>query len=337
MVTVYYDQDADLQVLANRTVAVIGYGNQGRAQALNMRDSGVDVVIGGRPGPSLEQAQADGLPIMSISEAVGAADVVSLLLPDEVHRAVYEQDIEPVLKAGQTLNFAHGYNICYGRIRPKAGVDVVMIAPRMIGVGVRDSFVAGAGAPAFVAVEQDASGHAWQTLLALAKAIGATRSGAFQVTFAEETELDLFSEQVVWPVVSRILSLSYEVLVESGYQAEPVLLELYASGEPAIVMQGMADVGLFRQMARVSRTSQYGTLTRGPVMIPDSYKALIAERLEEIRNGSFAREWGTDQDAGRPTYNALRKKALSHPINDSEDRLHSLIAQPGANKSTAED
>ena len=330
MTRVYYDQDADLSVLEGRKVAIIGYGNQGRAQGLNMRDSGVEVIVGNIRDESFQRAVDDGFPAMSIREAAQAGDVLCLFLPDEVQQEVYRQDIAPVLRAGQTLNFAHGYNIRYGFIRPPQDVDVIMVAPRMIGVGVRERFVAGSGAPAFVAVEQDATGRAWPTTLAIAKAIGATRVGALQTTFAEETELDHFSEQAVWPVITRLLVMAFELLTERGYQPEAVLLELYASGEAAQVFQEMAEVGLFRQMRFHSQTSQYGTLSRGPRVLPDDFRAILARVLDEIQQGVFAREWEAERQAGYPVFERLRAEALAHPINEVEDRLRAMMRERDA-------
>ncbi len=321
---VYYDSDADLSVLDGRKVAIIGYGNQGRAQGLNMRDSGVEVIVGNIEDESFRQAVADGFPAMSIREAARTGDVLCFFLPDEVQQAVYRQDIAPDLRPGQTLNFAHGYSILYGIICPPPEVDVIMVAPRMIGVGVRQRFVAGSGAPAFVAVEQDATGQAWSTALAIAKAIGATRVGALRSTFAEETELDHFSEQAVWPVITRLLTMAYELLTERGYQPEAVLLELYGSGEAAKIFQEMAEVGLFRQMSFHSHTSQYGTLSRGPRVLPDSFRAILARTLDEIQQGLFAREWESERQAGYPVFERLKAEALVHQINEVEDRLRRM-------------
>ncbi len=325
MVQVYHDSDADLRALYDRTVAIIGYGNQGRSQALNMRDSGIRVVVGSRPGESFQRASDDHFNVMSISEAVQTGDIVSLLVPDEVQPPVFQRDIGPFLRSGQALNFAHGYNIHYGLIEPPEDIDVIMVAPRMIGVGVREIFVAGSGAPAFIAVQQDATGQAWPTVLSLAKAIGATRTGAFRTTFAEETEVDLFTEQTFWPVITRVLRLAYEVLVARGYQPEIALLELYASGEPGEVLHGMAENGLFRQLSRHSRTSQFGTLSRGPQMLPDAYKEELNSRLEEIRSGAFAAEWTADQGADYVRFRQLKEAALAHPINAVEDRVRQLL------------
>lgn len=322
---VYYDCDADLKVLDGQKVAVIGYGNQGRAQGLNMRDSGVDVIVGNIRDESFDRARADGFAPVSISEAARAADVLCIFLPDEIQQEVYYREIGPHVHAEKALNFAHGYTVRYGLIRPPRDVDVIMVAPRMIGVGVRDRFVSGAGAPAFVAVHQDATGDAWPKALALAKAIGATRVGVLKSTFAEETELDHFSEQAVWPVILRLLTMAYDLLTERGYQPEAVLLELYASGEAAQVFQEMAEVGLFQQMNFHSRTSQYATVSRGPRLLPDDFRASLAETLDEIRGGAFAHEWEAEQEAGYPVFERLKAEALAHPINATEERLREIM------------
>lgn len=318
---IYFDRDADLKVLNGRKVAIIGYGNQGRAQGLNMRDNGVEVVVGNIKDDSFERALTDGFPTMSISDAAQAGDVLCFFLPDEVQPEVYRQHIVPHLRAGHTLNFAHGYNIRFGFIRPPEDIDVVMVAPRMIGAGVRKRFLAGMAAPAFVAVEQDATGQAWPTVLAIAKAIGATNAGALRSTFVEETELDLFTEQVLDAALASLLTLAFELLTDQGYQPEAVLLELYASGELAQVFQEVADIGLFRQMSLHSRTSQYGCLTRSPRVLPDDFRATMAQSLEEIRQGTFAREWEAERQAGFPVFERLKAEALRHPINAVEDRL----------------
>jgi ketol-acid reductoisomerase len=321
---IHYDADADLGVLGNKTVVIIGYGNQGRAQGLNMRDSGVEVIVGNVQDESFKQAVADGFPAMPIAEAARAGDVLCLFVPDEVQQMVYRRDIAPHLRAGQTLNFAHGYNIHYRLIRPPEEVNVIMVAPRMIGVGVRERFLAGSGAPAFVAVQHDADGQAWPVTLAVAKAIGATRAGALRSTFAEETEMDHFMEQAVWPVIMRLLKLTYELLVEEGFQPEAVLMELYGSGEAAQVFEEMAKVGMFRQMSFHSQTSQYGTLSRGPRVLPDAFKSTLAGILDEIRAGTFAEEWEAEREAGYPVFERLKAEALAHEINQVEERLQEI-------------
>jgi len=322
---VYYDSDADLSILDGQTVGIIGYGNQGRAQALNMRDSGVKAIVGSISDGSFERAQKDGFLTMSIADAVDRADILFLLVPDEVQKTVYDEIIASRLRAGQTLNFAHGYNIRFGLIRPPQDIDVIMVAPRMIGVGVRERFEAGSGAPAFVAVEQDATGTAWPKALALAKAIGATKAGALGLTFAQETEMDLFMEQGVWPVITRVLVLAFEVLVEKGFPPEAVVMEMYGSGEAAQILQEMAKVGLYGQMSFHSQTSQYGTLSRGQRMLPDSFRDKMLQALEEIKNGTFAAEWDAEQEAGYPAFKELKDTGLSHPINDAEKQLREIV------------
>ena len=322
---IYYDQDADLQVLAHKQLAVIGYGNQGQAQALNMRDSKINVLIGNIDDDRRSAAQADGFDVMSIADAARAADVLCFFLPDELQQSVYKTDIHPHMTPGKTINFAHGYNICYDLIQPPADTDVVMVAPRMIGVGVRNLFLAGSGAPVFVAVEQDATGHAWQTTLAIAKAIGATRVGALESTFAEETALDHFAEQAVWPTIVSVLTLAFEILTSRGYQPEAVIMDLYASGEAAEIFHEMAQQGLFRQMPFHSQTSQYGTLSRAKTILPDSFRDTLEKTIDQIKNGDFAREWDAERRAGYPNFTQLRKQAFAHPINQVEQNLKDAL------------
>jgi ketol-acid reductoisomerase len=242
---------------------------------------------------------------------------------------VYTRDIAPRLRSGQVLDFAHGYNIHFGLIRPPATVDVIMVAPRMIGINVRRSFAHGGGVPAYLAVAQDASGMARAIALAWAKGIGATRAGVLETTFAQETELDLFAEQGVWPIIMRDLLLSYEVLVEAGFPPEMVALELYGSGEAAEIFAQMARIGVIEQMRLHSQTSQYGTLSRGPRMLPDAVKELLREALREIRSGAFAAEWRAEQEGGYPRFEALRRAARAHDINAAEALGRDLLARTG--------
>jgi ketol-acid reductoisomerase len=323
------DGDVQLRPLLERTVAIVGYGNQGRAQALNLRDSGVRVVIGSIADAIADRARAEGFEVLAISAAVQHADVIALLIPDEVQREVYARDIAPRLRAGQALDFAHGYNIHFGLIRPPDGVDVIMVAPRMIGINVRRSFEQGAGVPAFVAVARDASGQARAIALAWAKGIGATRAGVLETTFAQETELDLFAEQGVWPIIMRDLLLSYEVLVEAGFPGEMVALELYGSGEAAEIFRQMARVGVIEQMRLHSQTSQYGTLSRGPRMLPDDAKDRLRAALTEIRSGGFAQEWCAEQEGGYRRFDALRAEAREHEINRAERLARELLERSG--------
>jgi ketol-acid reductoisomerase len=321
------DEDADFGHLRDRRIAIVGYGNQGRAQALNLRDSGAEVIVGSIADASAAQAEKDGFGVCPIGAAVDAADAVALLIPDEVQRDVYRDDVEPRLRAGHVLDFAHGYNVHFGLIRPPAFVDVILVAPRMIGVQVRQSFERGAGVPAYVAVAQDASGRARDLALAWAKGIGATRAGVIETTFAAETELDLFAEQAVWPIIVRDLLLSYEVLVEAGFAPEMVALELYGSGEAAEIFRQMARVGVVRQMRLHSQTSQYGTLSRGATMLPEETRTRMRAALDGIRCGRFAREWSEEQEHGYPTFTELRRAAEAHDINRAEVAAREMVAR----------
>jgi len=327
-VKIYRDEDADPAALTGRTVAVIGYGNQGRAQALNLRDSGVAVIVGGIEDDYARQARDDGLSVLPIAEATARGDIMLLLVPDEVQRHVYAESMAPQMGPGKTLCFAHGFNINFGLIRPPPEVDVVMVAPRMIGSAVRQRFMEGAGSPAYVGVWQDASGRAWPTALALARGIGSTRAGAIETTFAQETEIDLFLEQATWAAISRALILSFEVLVEDGFDPEMAALELYGSYEAAEVLHAMAEQGFFHQMHLHSHTSQYGTLSRGPRVLPDSMKRTFRRALEEIRSGRFAREWRREQEAGYPNFRQLWEQAEAHPMNAAEEPGRRLFSPP---------
>ena len=333
MIAVLYDDDADLAHLQNKTVAIIGYGNQGRAQALNLRDSGVRVIVGAIRDATAEEAQRDGMTVVSIADAVDQADALALLIPDEVQRDVYQQDIAPRLRPGHVLDFAHGYNIHFGFIRPPTDVDVIMVAPRMIGANVRRAFERGRGVPAYIAVAHDASGHARDIALAWAKGIGATRAGVLETTFAQETDLDLFTEQGVWPIIMRDLLLSYEVLVDAGFEPEMVALELYGSGEAAEVFHEMARLGIIEQMRLHSHTSQYGTLSRGPGMLPDDTRHRLRAALDAIRSGAFAKEWSSEQAAGYPNFERLRAHARRHPINHAEQLSREMRRRAGLDDS----
>ena len=322
----YYEADAKLDVLQGRTLAIIGYGNQGRAQALNLRDSGLNVVIGSIRDESARQAEADGFRVVAITEAAERADVLALLIPDEIQKRVYEESIAGKLWPGQALNFAHGYNIRFGLIAPPPDVDVIMVAPRMLGAEVRESFTRGAGAPAFVAVHQNASGQALSKALAWARGIGATRAGVLETTFAEETELDLFQEQALWPVLERTMLTAFEVLAANGFPPEMVALEMYGSGEAAEIFREMARVGFFKQMRLHSHTSQYGTLSRADALpVAGEIRALMERALEGIRNGRFAAEWSREQAGGYPRFNKLRAQADAHPLAEAEKLMRRML------------
>lgn len=335
MVKVYYDNDADLSVLKGETVAIVGYGNQGQAQAQNMRDSGLNVIVGSRRDPDWDGAVQDGFEVCPISEAAERGSIIFLLLPDEMQPTVYEREIKDRLSAGKALVFAHGYSIHYGFVTPPEHVDLLLLAPRVTGIDVRDRFVKGHGAPAFVYAEQDASGRAKERLLALAKAIGATRAGAMEISFAEETELDHFNEHWIAPMIKRTILLAYEVLVEEfGYTPEAVLMELYISEERADFLREFGKTGFYEEIKFHSTTSQYGTLSRAPRVLPDEAKKTIREIIKDIRTGVFAREWQSEQARGFPAFNKLKGQAFKHPINEAERQVKELvrIEKPSGNK-----
>jgi ketol-acid reductoisomerase len=322
---VYHDQDADLGLLKGRTIAVIGYGNQGRAQALNLRDSGQDVLVGNRDDEYGEQAREDGFAVLPIAEAVAQADIVVLLIPDEVAPEVFETEIAIHLDEGKVLVFASGYNIAFDFIAPPPSVDVVLVAPRMIGAGVRDLYLAGNGFPSFIGVAQDCSGQAKAIALALARGIGSTRAGVVQVTFAQEAVLDLFTEQCFGPAFGHVLTSAINILLDEGYPAEAVLLELYMSGELSYTLGKIAEMGLIEQSALHSRTSQYGSMSRGMRFILPELRTKMLEGLEEIRSGQFAQEWAAEQAAGCPTLETLRETARSLPLRQMEQELRQAL------------
>ena len=325
MVNIYHDDESDISVLEEEIIAVIGYGNQGHSQALNMRDSGLKVIIGNIRDSSFQQAVEDGFKTYDIDEAAKKASIVFILLPDEVQPEVYKNEIEPYLDTGDAIVFAHGYNLHYGFLVPKKDVDVLMVAPRMVGKFVRELYEKGSGAPVFFNAYQDSTGKAKQRVLALCKAIGATRVGAMEITVAEETELDHFSEHFIAPVISRALILSYEVLTELGYTPEAVLLETYMSGELGEVASSLAKDGLVNQLPFHSRTSQYGQLIYADRVMPDDYRRLIRELVEEIKTGVFAKDWQLEQLLGYPVFNKLLEEAFNHPINDAERKLKEQV------------
>jgi ketol-acid reductoisomerase len=316
----YHDEDADLGVLANETIAVVGYGNQGRSQALNLRDSGLKVIVGNIGDASKDRAREDGFEAFDIAESVRRADVVMLLIPDEVMPEVWERDVCPNLKKGACISFASGYTITFGAIVPGPDLDVVMIAPRMIGPGVRDRFVDGKGFPSFVGVHQDATGRAKPRMLALARGIGSTKTGCLELTFAQEAHLDLFTEQGFGPMMGIALRQSIELLVEQGYPPEAVVMEIFASGELGYAMQRAADTGLFAQNAFHSHTSQYGSMTRSARVMDIDLKARLLDHLDDIRSGRFAAEWKAEQQNGLQLFNQMKEMARFHPLFDWEQR-----------------
>lgn len=325
MLKVYHDEDAKLENLRGKVIAILGYGNQGRAQGLNLRDSGISVIVGSQDGQGSGRAKEDGFEVLSFAQAAEQADIILLLLPDELQRAVFKEAIESNLSEGKTLVFAHGYNIRFGFIQAPREIDVVMMAPRMIGINVRQLYIQGSGAPAYVGVHQDSSGHALETALALAKGIGATRTGVIEQTFAEETELDLFLEQAVWPAIYKVVLSSYEFLVENGFSPEVAVLELYGSREAAEIFEEMGKAGIFQQMVFHSQTSRYGSLSRVNSMLREDFKGKLRDALEHIRSGKFAEEWLREEERSYPAFKQLKESALGHPINLTEERLKRLM------------
>ena len=316
MAEIYHDDDADLDVLEDQTVALVGYGNQGRSQALNLRDSKVNVIIGNIRDHAYTAAKQDGFSVSSIAEACTQADVVILLIPDEIMPEVFKTHVAPNLVPGNLIVFASGYNIAFNLITPPAYVDVALVAPRMIGIGVRETFVAGSGFPSFVGVHQEATGNAKARMLAIAKAIGSTRAGCIEMSMHDEATLDLFTEQAFGPAFGRVLMTAIELLIEAGYPPEAVLLELYLSGEFAYSFEKMREVGMMKQMDFHSRTSQYGTVTRGArfMSLAEPIKEKMSEVLEEIRSGSFADEWSNQQPTATALFERIREARDKMPM-----------------------
>ncbi|AZR00081.1 ketol-acid reductoisomerase [Trueperella pyogenes] len=326
MAEIFYDSDADLSLIQSRKVAVIGYGSQGHAHALNLRDSGVDVVVGLRPGsPSIAKAQEQGLATASIEEAVAQADVVMILAPDQHQRKLYCEQIEPNLKDDAALFFAHGFNIRFGYIRPDASHDVCMVAPKGPGHTVRRLFEDGRGVPDIVAVEQDASGQAWDLALSYAKAIGGTRAGVIKTTFTEETETDLFGEQaVLCGGVSQLIQYGFEVLTEAGYQPEIAYFEVLH--EMKLIVDLINEGGLTKQRWSISDTAEYGDYVSGPRVITAQVKENMQAVLADIQDGTFATRFISDQDNGAPEFQALRAKGEGHPIEKVGVELRKMFS-----------
>jgi len=322
----YFDHDADLSLLQGKTIGIIGYGNQGRAQALNMRDNGLSLIIGSRRDNSYEQALADGFPVMGWEQAAQKADLLFLLIPDEVMPKLFQDSILPGLKPDDTLVFASGYNIHFNQLQPPDFVDVVLLAPRMIGQGVRDHFLSGQSFPSLIAVAQDASGQALPRTLALAKGIGSTKMGVIMSSFEEETVVDLFSEHLGTLYAIRR---HYEALVDAGCSPEVVLLELYASGESIAIAQAYRDLGLWAQITLHSRTSQYGqeVWSRLSPEAEGADRDHLRRIIEQIRNGEFAQQWRAEQESGFATFNSVRQHNLEHPMVKAERELYRRLGR----------
>jgi ketol-acid reductoisomerase len=310
----YYDGDADPSALAGQTVAIIGYGSQGHAHALNLHESGVDVVVGLAPGSrSRELAAEAGLRVLDVADAVRAADVVMILVPDTSQKAVYDAEIEPSLRPGQLLMFAHGFNIRFERIQPPGAIDVGMVAPKGPGHLVRSVYQAGGGVPALFAIERDASGTARARTLAYARALGCTRAGVLETTFAEETETDLFGEQsVLCGGTAALVKMAFETLVEAGYQPELAYFE--TMHELKLIVDLMYRGGLNFMRFSVSDTAEYGDYVSGPRIVDEHSRAVMRQVLAEIQDGSFAARWIAENDAGRPEFERLRAQDRDHQI-----------------------
>ena len=325
MVDVYYDKDADLGKLNGKKIAVIGYGSQGHAQAQNLRDSGLDVVVGQRKGgASYEQAVADGFEPVSAAEAAAQAEIIQILLPDVVQRKVYEEDIKPNLEAGNALVFSHGFNIHYDQIVPPADVDVFMVAPKGPGHIVRRIYKDGEGVPCLLALYQDATGQAKDLGLAYAKGIGGTRAGVIETTFKEETETDLFGEQaVLCGGVTELVKAGFETLVDAGYQPEIAYFECL--NELKLIVDLMYEGGLTKMRNSISDTAEYGDLIAGEKVINESSREAMAELLKDVKNGEFAKRWLLENQVGRPSYNKRREQDENHQIEQVGAKLRSMM------------
>jgi ketol-acid reductoisomerase len=321
----FYESDADLGLLQGKKVAIIGYGSQGHAQAQNLRDSGVQVIVAQRPGSyNYNLAVEHGFKPVSVEEAAAQADIIQILIPDHVQAAVYRNSIAPHLKPGKMLMFSHGFNIHFGQIIPPKDVDVTMVAPKGPGHLVRSEYVRGAGVPALVAVHQNATGQALELALAYAKGIGATRAGVIETTFQEETETDLFGEQcVLCGGVTELIKAGFETLVEAGYQPEVAYFECLH--ELKLIVDLIYQGGFSYMRYSISDTAEYGDLTRGPRIITDETRRAMKEILKEIQSGAFAREWILENQAGRPSFQALRKRAKNHLIEEVGKKLRAMM------------
>ncbi|MDR1069338.1 MAG: ketol-acid reductoisomerase [Gracilibacteraceae bacterium] len=325
MVKMYYDTDADLGVLDGKKIAVMGWGSQGHAQSQNLHDSGLDVLVGLRPGSARRpKAEAAGLKVLTVAEAARAADIIQILLPDEQQAKVYREEIAPALKSGKTLVFSHGFNIHFGQIVPPPDVDVIMIAPKSPGHLVRRTFTEGAGVPGLIAVHQDASGNARQIGLAYARGIGCTRAGLLETTFREETETDLFGEQVVLcGGITELVRAGYDTLVEAGYEPESAYFECFH--ELKLIVDLMYEGGIGKMHYSISDTAQYGDMMVGKRIITEDTRREMKKVLAEIQSGEFAKQWLLENQTGRPVFNALTKRDEAHPIEKVGRELRGMM------------
>ncbi len=327
----YYEQDASLQALQGKTVAVLGYGSQGHAQAQNLRDSGVKVIIAQRPGKSAAKAEEDGFKVVSVAEAAKTADVLQVLLPDETQARVYREEIEPHLRKGQTLMFSHGFNIHFQQIVPPADIDVIMVAPKAPGHLVRRVYEGGGGVPSLIAVFQDASGQAKEAALAYAKGIGSTRAGVLETTFKEETETDLFGEQaVLCGGVSALVKTGFETLVDAGYQPEIAFFE--CCHELKLIVDLIYEGGLARMRHSISNTAEYGDYTAGPKIVTDETRKAMKGILSDIQQGVFARNFILENQAGWPAFSAMRRNEAEHQLEKVGGELRAMMPFIGSRK-----
>ncbi len=320
----YYDKDASLEAFEGKTVAVVGYGSQGHAQAQNLRESGVHVIVGLREGRSWDKAVEDNFEVYPVNDAVAKADVVQILLPDELQAKVYREEIEPNLQEGNTLVFSHGFNIHYGQIVAPKGTDVVMVAPKSPGHLVRRTYQEGAGVPGLIAIHQDTSGKAKESALAYAKGIGCTRAGVIETTFKEETETDLFGEQaVLCGGVSELVKAGFDTLTSAGYQPEIAYFEVLH--ELKLIVDLMYEGGLSNMRYSISDTAQYGDFMTGKRIITEETRKAMKQVLHEIQNGEFARNWLVENQVGRPVFNAINRQEQEHPIEQVGQKLREMM------------
>jgi|TARA_B110000438_G_C15747240_1_gene621309 ketol-acid reductoisomerase len=325
MATIYYENDADLSVLKDKKIGIIGYGSQGHAHALNLKDSGANVSVGLYPNsPSWAKVKEAGLTVGSVDEVAKDSDIIMILVPDQIQKQVFDEHIAPYLEPGNTIMFAHGFNIHFSQIDAPEGIDVSMIAPKGPGHLVRRVYVEGKGVPALVAIHQDASESALATALAYGRGIGSTRAGILETTFQEETETDLFGEQtILCGGVTSLVKAAYETLVESGYQAESAYFETLH--ELKLIVDLMYEGGMEYMRYSISETAEYGDYTRGPRIINENVKSEMKKILTEIQNGEFAREWIVENQAGQPKFKALRERNIQHPITNVGKEIRAMM------------